>query len=90
MNLRFRLGAALIATCGTSAEGTIEIGQIAESDIEAYRADAAIAKTRLAQHPVRGRKPAEDECGKGGPFTLEELVDVTRRHALAPRACGNH
>jgi len=30
------------------AEGTIEIGEIAKSDIEGQRADAAIGKARIA------------------------------------------
>jgi len=36
-----------------------------------------------------GKPPAEDEGGEGEPFALEKLVNVTRRHALAPRDRGS-
>src|SRR5216683_6728924 len=36
-----------------------------------------------------GKPPAEDKGGEGEPFALEKPVDVARRHALAPRDCGN-
>ena len=47
-----------------STESTIEIGEITKPNIECHRADAAIAKSRVAQHPVRARKAlAEDKGG---------------------------
>ena len=73
-----------------AAEGAIEIGEIAEPDIECHRADAAIGKARIAPHPVRASQPpAENEGRKGEPFPLDELVDVTRRHALPLRDRSN-
>src|SRR5215469_112583 len=72
------------------AKGAIEIGEIAEPDIERHRANAAVAKARIAQHPVRASKPpAQDEGGEREPLALEELVYVTRRDALVPRDGGN-
>ena len=69
-----------------SAESAIEVGEIAESDIEGQRADATIGKARIAQHPVHARKPAAADKGREGePLALEEFVDVSRRYPLAPR-----
>ena len=74
----------------SSTESTIEIGEIAKPNFESHRADAAIAKSRVAQHLVRARKAlAEDKVGEGGLFAFKKLVQVTRRHPLPLRDCGN-
>ena len=74
----------------TSTKSTIEIGEITKSNIECHRADAAIAKSRVAQHPVRARKAlAEDKGGEGELFAFEKLMQVTRRYPLPLRDCGN-
>src|SRR5579863_2616166 len=72
-----------------STESTIEIGEITKPNIECHRADAAVAKSRVAQHPVRARKSlAEDKVGEGELFAFEKLMQVTRRHPLPLRDCG--
>jgi hypothetical protein len=69
-----------------STESTIEIGEITKSNSECHQADAAIAKSRVAQHPVRARRAlAEDKVGEGELFAFEKLVQVARRHPLPLR-----
>src|SRR5579859_7463510 len=73
-----------------STESTIEIGEITKPNIECHRADAAVAKPRVAEHPMRARKAlAEDKGGEGELFAFEKPVQVTRRHPLPLRDRGN-
>ena len=58
-----------------SAERAIEIGKIAKPHTKSDRADAAVRKARVAEHPICAREPpAEDKCREGEAFVLEELV----------------
>jgi hypothetical protein len=60
------------------AKDAIEIGEIAEPDIQG---DGADARSECDEH----EKPSvENKGGEGEPFALEELVNIPRCHVLAP------
>src|SRR5215469_10389263 len=71
-------------------EGTIEVRKVAKTHGECDGADVPIGKTRIAQHPVCKRKALAPHKGREGEaFVLEQLVDVSRCHALALRDLGD-
>jgi hypothetical protein len=74
-----------------STESTIEIGEITKLNFQCRRADAAIAKSRIAQDLVCATKLlAENKGGERELFAWEKLVQVTQRHLLLPlRDRGN-
>ena len=73
-----------------SAKGAIEVGQITEPRIERDRADGAIGKPRIAQHAMRAYQAlVAHERGERESLVLEQLVDVSRCHALALRNLGD-
>ena len=73
-----------------STESTIEIGEVTKPNIECHRADAAIAKARIAQQPVSASEALAEDIGREGElFAFEKLMQVTRRHPLSLRHCGN-
>lgn len=65
-------------------EGPIKVRQIAESDPKSQGADGVAGEPRVGQQPVHAVQPLlEDKCGIGQSLGFEQLVDVTRRDALA-------
>ncbi len=45
----------------SAAEDAIEVGEIAEAHVLRHRADGAVGKTRIAQHPMRARKTLAEQ-----------------------------
>src|ERR1700733_7386162 len=69
-----------------AAEGTVEIGQVAEAGFIGHRADTAVAVTRIGEHAMRARQPfAEHKIRERGAVFREQLTDIAFRYLLASR-----
>lgn len=67
-----------------AAKRTGEIGQIPESDFRGDITDGEFGKLRVIQKPMGLDQPAlENISGEGKIFSLEQFLDVARRHPMA-------